>query len=231
MFYGNDLWNNGSPRGMGAERGYKPYFRPTRDGRLQLRGVPVPNSRFWDRAAAGRAPVRQRLAWYLSERSHLFALVRAALSPEVSTGEQRAFYGGLYGVDETGEFTAVWDLSARLLAEFAARIRQSGARPLLVYAPSIAQVEEGHWRAKRDLHGLVGEYDLSKPNRLLAVIAARHDLPFVDLGPAFAQAPESPDLYYGDSHWTPAGHALAARVLAEVLAGQAPTRPVERPGR
>lgn len=222
VFYANDLWNNASPRGMGAERGYKPYFRPVRDGRLSLRGVPVPRSRFWDGAAWAGAPASQRLIRYLAERWHLFALVRGALAPEVTKGEQRAFYGGLYGVDEAGEFSRVWDLSARILAEFGGRIRQAGARPLLAYAPSIVQVDAENWRAKQELHGLVGEYDLGKPNRLVAAIAERHAIPYLDLGPVFAQAPAKPRLYYRDSHWTPAGHALAARALADVLVRRDP---------
>ena len=49
FFYSNDLWNNASRKGIGAERGYKPYFRVQRDGLLDLQGVPVKKTNFWDR--------------------------------------------------------------------------------------------------------------------------------------------------------------------------------------
>ena len=220
VFYSNDLWNNASRRGIGAERGYKPYFRPGRRGGLELRGVPVPRARFWD--VGDEDPVSRwyRPDRYLVENWHLYALLRRVLAPEVTQGEQRAFYGGLYSADAAGEFAPVWDLTSRIIARFAERIRQSGARPLLVYAPSIVQVDGDHWRTKRELHGLVGEdYDLGKPNRILAAIAAQCDVPLVDLDPVFAAANQDPPLYFRDSHWTARGHELAARTMAEAVRG------------
>ncbi|MFH1570801.1 MAG: SGNH/GDSL hydrolase family protein, partial [Gemmatimonadota bacterium] len=217
LFYGNDLWNNASPRGIGAERGYKPFFRPGPDGSLVLRGVPVPRSPFWDQESANRAPAGQRLERYLGERWHLYALARRALAPELSAGEQRAFYGGLYGLDAAGEYGQLWDLTARLLAEFQGQVRAAGAQLLLVYAPAIVQVDGADWRAKRQLHGLTGDYDLQKPQRLLAAIAARHRIDFLDLGPTFAQQAQPEKLYFRDSHWTPAGHGLAAAAIADHL--------------
>lgn len=49
FFYGNDLWNNAAPTGIGSERGYKPFFRPNANGRLELGRMPVPKHPFWDR--------------------------------------------------------------------------------------------------------------------------------------------------------------------------------------
>ena len=71
---------------------------------------------------------------------------------------------------------------------------------------------------KRQLHGLAGEdYDLQKPNRLLRAIANDHGISFVDLTPRFVAEGRTRTLYFRDSHWNEAGHALAAEVVAEHL--------------
>ena len=102
LFYGNDLWNNASPRGIGAEQGYKPYFRPQRDGRLLLQGVPVRKTRYWDADRHKNAPYAERARQYLRTHWHLYALVEKALKPEMPAAQQTKFYDGLYGVDAAG---------------------------------------------------------------------------------------------------------------------------------
>jgi len=217
LFYANDLWNNISTRGIGAERGYKPFFRVDAGDRLRLQGVPVRRSGFWDRREQQGAPVGERLSRYLGEHSHLFVLLRKALAPAVPRGQQRDFYGGLYGRGRPGRYDSVWDLTGRLLAEFSSRVRRNGSQMLLVYCPAIVQVEAENWRTKRDLYGLVGDFDLTKPNRMLADIADKYGMWFLDLQAAFDEQADSQDLYYRDSHWTPAGHATAAAAISEYL--------------
>lgn len=210
LFYVNDLWNNVSRRGVGAQRGAKPVFRPRADGSLQLIGTPIPES-------PPRPPLA--MAQRLRQRSHLWALLAKAWSPQAPMpGDQiRHFYGGLYGSDQT-EYRSVWKLTELLLAEFAARCRQHGARFVLIYAPAIVQIEADDWRAKRDLHELAGEYDLLNPNRQIRELCARHDIGLIDLTSAFAAAAPSQTLYFRDSHWNEAGHRLAAAEVAAALA-------------
>ena len=217
LFYGNDLWNNVSTRGIGAERGYKPYFRLDAADRLRLQGVPVRRSGFWDRPEQKGALVGERLSRYLGEHSHLFVLVRKALAPAVPRGQQRDFYGGLYGRDSLRRYESVWDLTGRILAEFNSRIRRNGSEMLLVYCPAIVQVEAENWRSKRDLYGLAGDFDLTKPNRMLAAIADQYGMLFLDLQAAFDERAASQELYYRDSHWTPTGHAVAAAAISDYL--------------
>jgi len=57
-------------------------------------------------------------------------------------------------------------------------------------------------------------------NRLAARVAAAHDIPFVDLEPAFAadwQAKHRRFDYDADGHWNEHGHEIAARAIAEAL--------------
>ena len=222
FFYGNDLWNNASRKGIGAERGYKPYFRMSKDGRLDLRGVPVRKTVFWDRVDDKALSYKMRLHRYLSQHWHLYKLILKSFQPEVPVGQQQAFYDGLYGPDEAGRYEKAWDLTGRLLQEFNKRVEESGAEFTVVHVPSIVQVEQENWQAKRRLHGLVGDFDLRKPNSRLADFARKYDLKLIDLLDDYRQRAASTTLYLRDSHWNAAGHALAAERLCAHLQGAKP---------
>ena len=88
---------------------------------------------------------------------------------------------------------------------------------VLVYVPAIVQVEAEEWGPK--LRDLVGRYDHLKPNKRLGAIAARYGIDFLDLHPAFEEEVRNQPLYYRDSHWNSAGHALAAHQIAARLGG------------
>ena len=91
---------------------------------------------------------------------------------------------------------------------------------LLVYVPAIVQVEETNWRSKRDLYGLIGEFDLQKPNREIARLAAAYGIPLLDLYEPFMRVSEREELYYRESHWNVRGHALAANLIGDYLLQQ-----------
>lgn len=221
FFYANDLINNASDRGIGSERGYKPRFRVDRTGRLRLSGVPVKRSRFWD--GPGSWPWRHRLDGYLRERLHVYALARKSLSRnEVPEGARQRFYDVLYGAGEGPGGDRHWRLTAEILRAFRESVSRAGAELILVYVPAIVQIEDENWRMKRDLFGLIGEFDLDKPNRRLAAEAARHGIPLLDLAPGFRKHAGHRRLYYEESHWTPEGHALAARLVADYLLRRRP---------
>lgn len=99
-------------------------------------------------------------------------------------------------------------LTQRLVGAMADSARAHGARFVVLYAPH---------RLELTAPGAV-------PPQIRAARAAAEaavadaGVAWVDLTPAFAAA-TTPVLFAGDEHWTPAGHALAARVLldADVL--------------
>ena len=208
LFYANDLWNNVSRRGIGTERGAKPFFRPGTDGGLRLMGTPIP----------APAPRIKSQPAALAEHSHLWSLGRKAMAQEspVPAQQMRQFYGGLYGHD-IEPYRPVWDLTESLLAEFARASQKAGAEFVVVYAPSIVQIEAENWRTKRDLHKLTQDYDLSQPNRQLQAIAKRQGIDFIDLTAAFKAAAGEQTLYFRDSHWNEAGHQLAAEATVSAL--------------
>ena len=208
LFYVNDLWNNVSRRGVGAQRGAKPVFRPDRNGVLQLAGVPIPEP----------TPRPSSMWRSLQEFSHLWALGSKAwlVSPPMPTDQVRQFYGGLYGQD-VAHYEPVWYLTELLLAQYSRACKEAGARFVLLYAPAIVQIEADDWRTKRQLHELTGDYDLRHPNRQLQAIAARHDITLIDLTPTFEATATRQTLYFRDSHWNEAGHRLAAETVAGAL--------------
>jgi hypothetical protein len=177
-------------------------------------------NRYWDfRDGTMSVPWTMRLGRYFSQNWHGFALLEKAFAAvEVTKGEQRTFYQGLYGADRGQRHERSWELTAKILEAFQRAVEAEGSAFVLVYVPSIVQIDEGDWQSKRQLHGLIGEeYDLLKPNRLLGEIAAAAGMQFLDLYPSFRSGSESGPLFYGDSHWNAAGHELAAGQIAEFL--------------
>jgi hypothetical protein len=65
---------------------------------------------------------------------------------------------------------------------------------------------------------LLASMDMERPQRLLGSYLDSIGLAHVDLLPAILQAPDPAALYYAkDKHWTAAGHAFAADMLARWL--------------
>jgi lysophospholipase L1-like esterase len=218
FFYVNDLINNMSKQGIGAERGYKPYFRFDRMGRLQLAGTPVKKVPFWDKSAWQEQPWTRHFEKYLHENWHLYVLLNKALTAaELDTGQRQKFYQALYGVGSDSNVFKAWELTGSLLQIFQTQVEKAGAELVLVYVPAIVQVEEENWQTKRDLFGLIGEFDLQRPNWQLKRQAARYDIPLLDLSEEFIKKAQDSELYFRESHWNPQGHALAARLVADFL--------------
>lgn len=218
FFYVNDFWNNASPVGIGSEQGYKPFFRLGPGGRLSLRGIPVPRLPSWDADWHATRPWRQRLRRYMRRNCHLYALAERALFP--SRGElvqRQRFYRGLYGRDPGGQWQTQWELCGHLLEALDTRVELAGAKLHVVYVPAMVQIEEANWHRKKELNQLVGEYDLARPNRQLATLAARHGLSYLDLHPVFRRHSGQRRLYFRDSHWNKNGHAVAAAAIADFL--------------
>ena len=87
---------------------------------------------------------------------------------------------------------------------------------MLVNVPAPWEIDRPFWDRMRWFFDLPAQgWDLDRPNRRLAEIAARRGIAYLDLRPALQSAlADQPRLYYAiDGHWTAAGHELAARSL------------------
>lgn len=217
LFYGNDLWNNASRNGIGVERGRKPFYRPQRSGTLELGGVPVKRTVYWDESRYTGGTLGERLYRFFRIHSHLFGLLSKIFTEDIKAGKVSAYYDGLYGLDLKQKWNPVWELTGMILRDFSESVKSSGARFHLIYVPSIVQVEEQDWKKKKDLHGLVGDYNIDKPNLNLALISEKYEIFFLDLLPIFRLNETQKDFYFRDSHWNNEGHSLAARTVCGKL--------------
>jgi len=119
------------------------------------------------------------------------------------------------------EFDEAWVRTKESFREMKAWCDGHGARLAIVVIPAGAQVDPDRWDAVRRSHGLRDEdFDLEKPERLMAQFAAEAGIPLIDLLPALRRARESPGerLYSRkDIHWTARGHAVAADEILRQL--------------
>ena len=98
--------------------------------------------------------------------------------------------------------------------------RERGTRLVIVAIPIGGQVYPGLWEHAQKLFGLdPRDFDLDKPQRLIAEIGEEHGVPVIDLRPALRQAArDGPELYYrNDIHWMARGHDVAAREIVRQL--------------
>lgn len=229
LFVENDVSDN-SQRLQGAT--FMPYARLDDRGRLlrDADGRPVFTGFDERKTSSGlRAFLADRLM------SLRFARSRIEESPRLNdllyrlglmSDPPRAFT--VHDADEYGFFeiyrpaprpgwVEAWSMTEQLLIETRDLAAGGGARFAVALLP-------GHWsvdRAKWDelcsaVPGMrEAGLDLRLPSRRLEAFLAGNGIPVVNLFPSFASGAVGGEPLYlaGDSHWTSAGHALAADVL------------------
>ncbi len=190
-----DVWNNDIA--LESSRGYvpKPHFELDGEG-LRLYPVNDAPEPFGEAFAGLRAR-----SWAVES---LYAGIIEPLTLRGIRAEQLAV------LDEPmGEWERAWRITTLLLQRFAFTTRRLGAEPLLIVAPDACQSYADACRPSGHNTGS------SVPQRLLAQIASAAGLEMVDLLPAFRARAAAQRLYIpGDVHWSAAGHALAAEVMA-----------------
>ncbi len=114
-----------------------------------------------------------------------------------------------------------WRVTAEIARDLAAAAEERGASSLFVLIPASFQVY------KRTFHEYVRGFgidsttvDIDQPSRLLREVLAVQGLCVVDALPAFrAAAAEGPRLFGTiDRHFSPAGHAVLADLIAPLAA-------------
>ena len=233
-FYpGNDVKNN-SPS---LEDKLKPAYAT--DGALQRVIGEAPRKRLhgwraWLARSAAYHYVRKVL---LTQQPRLAdALVRHGLLqpdvvPSVPQRDGVPVDYGIYATAETPEWQEAWRHTERLLGELQSATAANGARLAIAIVSSRDQVYPQWWREVVDTYPRMqsNTWDLDGPQRRIAAWCLQHDVPCVELAPAFRAAAArggEPLHYHHDGHWTVAGHRLAAEVLREFIEqhGLVPTR-------
>lgn len=122
-------------------------------------------------------------------------------------------------------FFSAWETTEHLLNELDARVKEDGARLVLVTIPDPIAMEAD---PKSSLEELLGEplpegYDAEYPQKRLARFALGAGIDYLDLTPAFkayrdAHALSSPYFsFVHDGHWSALGHQVAAEAIVSFL--------------
>lgn len=192
---------------------------------------------YWDADEQGRltrmdpppfVPASGPLAW-LRARSVFYNVVetgvvtkyslRSPRDPVDAVEELRQPVRGIYDTQPDGEWLRAWRTTEALLALVRDRTREMGVPLVLVCAPELRAIDPELWRREAaSTRASSGRLQPDAPNRRLEEIAARLDVPYVDLLPALKEgAGREPVYYENDRHWSAAGHRVVAQEIARQL--------------
>ena len=129
----------------------------------------------------------------------------------------------VYQTPMNADWQSAWQLMDALIAELQSQVMASGSKFGVVIIPAKEQVYPDKWeqtlRRNPAMQSL--QWDMEQPNRQLADILHRHDIPYLDLLPVFRQAaqnsPDVPLYFVHDGHWTANGHHLAGKSVFQFL--------------
>lgn len=217
----NDIRNN-SPE-LDPEN--RPFFLLDADGGLRL------DTSFVSRPSFRRhASLPWRVLRWMAERSRVVQLVRAAVLAASGFRREMSVAVARAGLDEPAlsapadaRWEEAWRITEALLAEMGRDAARLDAEILVVGVPWPAQVLPDP-RARAAFAAEVGVPDLSYADRRLEAIGRERGLPVLTLAPGMARAAEAGAGYLngfgpevGMGHWNPAGHRVAAELVAAAL--------------
>ena len=215
FLYYNDIWMNGQP--LLARATFKPVFELDAAGNLVLKGVPVPKP----------SPA-------LEDRSKLYSLVRDAVKSSPSLYKLLTFGHGwatsalpmpggaggtadqfrVYQKEDKPELQRVWGITQALLRRMNRETQEHGGRFLVFYAPSRVELSAEEWNASN----IPATYSPDVVVQRLTQICNTEGIALLEPSRRFREARKNGPLSYAhDVHWTPAGHHLAADLLAEYV--------------
>ena len=163
---------------------------------------------------------------YLLTHSHLFTLIKlfgesSKLNYRLKGIQRQLHMINIPSRPETVKLShdekieKSWALFQALMTDFSSFCHDKGIRFVVIMVPHVTQVYPD--RHEGEYEKVVSRYwgDIQGYERAMAIVR-NLKIPVVDLLPAFLKEKADADLYYHeDFHWTPAGHALAAKILAE----------------
>jgi hypothetical protein len=168
----------------------------------------------------GQGSQQSDVETWLKGNSHAYVFLNKIYSrlmpapPKQQPDMTNAAYN--YLKQEPPERATGWKTTLSLLNELHWKAEQYGATFVVVAIPAKEQVDTTAWQDMQKPFGLTAaDLDRELPQQRLAAWSAQSGVPVIDLLPGF-RAAANPHLYFNaDPHWTPAGHALAAQLIAD----------------
>jgi len=113
------------------------------------------------------------------------------------------------------EWKKAWDVTRVLISALKKEAEQRGTNLAVLSIPFREQVYEKLWKSKLSRPGMrERDWDLNKPDRLLARFLGNARIPFLQLLPYFKKAGNKSELYHSaDGHWNVDGHHLAGQLI------------------
>ncbi|MCX7816184.1 MAG: GDSL-type esterase/lipase family protein [Syntrophales bacterium] len=221
-----DLWDNISSQRYGYE---KPFFILDRTGKLVLSNVPVPRKKapqskfhvnesevtpFWVRLLG-----YSHLAATLVNTGTKFSSIRNFLEKKnIIPARQGGFEweARMYTSPRDEEMKNSWSVTTALILRLAREVNAEGGKLIVAVAPGPAQVYPEIWIQTL---GKRPNLDPTYPDRFLYSWCRDNGISFIDLlNPLREAANSNPHLYFPvNLHWTAAGHAVVAEVLAREI--------------
>ena len=221
LYLGNDIYDNSYVLQGRPKNPHEPYFVPRDDGSLRQLDFRVRKPEQVN-PAVGLLRAQSGL-WNIFETGVLYKLD----DPGEDSEELRLNRFNLnkmlvHAVKPNERLEDAWRVTTGLLRRIEEAGRERGIPTAVVVAPAAWQVYGEDWDDL--IHGnklRPDEWSADSPNRLLAERSAEIRAPMLDLLPALRDEAElSPNRLYfpSDKHWTPDGHAVAAREIRAFLA-------------
>ena len=220
----NDVFEN-ARRLVGMRPLYadKPYYALD-DGRLRRRHHPLAaesDRTTWAREVVGRLALDSAAFPLVIQRPSILRLMTLPPAPLPADGvvaEPPEVMLRTY----PPHWREAWRITRGLLLCLRRATEAQGARLVVVVVSSREEVSPAHLPVARVIYRSIATADLDpdKPNRLVTSFLARRGIPVISLLEPFRErfgADGTPGFFQFDIHWAPAGHALAADVIAERL--------------
>jgi len=219
-FFGNDIYDNYRSKDVSKDAG-SPLAFEERGAIVRIKHFLADNSCAYNYIGGilpKSAPLLAKVAMKLG-----------LLSPQPIDGfegvEQphRVVFSKRYGRD----LQEAWDVTRLLIRKLKREAGKHGSRLVVVSIPFREQVDKGFWSEELSRSAMKEqEWDLSKPDRLLAQFLHEQEIPVLLLASHFQKHLKKADLYHPvdkngrDGHWNARGHRLAAEVLYRWLVAE-----------
>jgi hypothetical protein len=219
LYLGNDVFDNSYTLQGRPRNPHEPYWVFRDDGQFE----PIEfRTRKPEEVGPLTRELRERtLLWNVFETGVLVKLQEGEDDEELRANRFNLNKMIVHATKSSDRQDDAWRVTLTLLQ----RVRQLGEerrfQTVVAIVPAAYQVYDADWQALLTENRLKpDDWAADLPNAVLAANAGMVGAPMLDLLPALHEAaPGDERLYFPyDRHWTPAGHAVAAREIERFLA-------------